>query len=58
MQPSPPLPSLTLTHSSSSSSSSFSVQVVEKATKLAQLPANQFQNAYSHCINKVHEVGQ
>ncbi len=25
-------------------------------TKLSQLPATQFQNGYSHCINKVHKV--
>lgn len=30
--------------------------VLGGATKLAQMPATQFQNAYSHCINKVHEV--
>jgi len=25
-------------------------------TKLAQLPATQFQNGYSHCINQIHKV--
>ncbi|KAG1665398.1 hypothetical protein FOA52_015808 [Chlamydomonas sp. UWO 241] len=25
-------------------------------TKLAQLPATQFQNGYSHCVNKIHNV--
>lgn len=26
-------------------------------TRLAQMPATQFQNGYSHCINKIHKVG-
>ncbi|GAX81831.1 hypothetical protein CEUSTIGMA_g9259.t1 [Chlamydomonas eustigma] len=31
-------------------------KVVDGKVKLAQLPATQFQNGYSHCINKVHKV--
>ena len=30
--------------------------MINKTAKLAQLPATQFQNGYSHCINKVHKV--
>ncbi|KAJ9506941.1 hypothetical protein QJQ45_016531 [Haematococcus lacustris] len=32
--------------------------IKEQGTKLAQLPATLFQNAYSHCINKVHKLHQ
>jgi hypothetical protein len=30
--------------------------VVDGQTKLAQMPATQFQNAYSHSINQIHKV--
>ena len=30
--------------------------VVGGKTRLAQMPATQFQNGYSHCINKIHKV--
>ena len=30
--------------------------VIEGQAKLAQLPATQFQNGYSHCVNKIHKV--
>ena len=30
--------------------------VIEGKTKLAQLPATQFQNGYSHCVNKIHKA--
>ena len=29
---------------------------INRTAKLAQLPATQFQNGYSHCVNKVHKV--
>ena len=31
-------------------------RVVDGKVKLAQLPATQFQNGYSHCVNKIHTV--